>query len=332
MNQQIERSKVQPVFDPDNVGASLNIIEAQIPVSAPYLSGTIIGDMLSRTKGNGYEPNGAREYVLGDDPRHIDHRITARQANGWPYVREHYRDIQPNLFVVTDMLQTRNKLRSERDVFGEFPEQLLAMSAIASLLRIAESQGMPATVIAGGDKGIAIPYRQPQQGRIHLLESAKEMARILKKDNNPENDPATYHLADLLSFAGRQCIESVVAVVSDFRDRGPDDPDHGWREPLGRLAESGNELLVVETTDPLDFKIPETDDRVWVDGDILWVGNDRRGRANRARYESDAKQQSAAIAQTIRSVGAHHIRLDTREGRWRDSFLKQLQAETSIRI
>ena len=84
-----------PVFDPENVGASLDRLDAKIPVHAQWLQGTLVGDLQSKRRGHGIDIDGVRPYIPGDDPRYIDHRATARQPDHWPQIREHYADITP---------------------------------------------------------------------------------------------------------------------------------------------------------------------------------------------------------------------------------------------
>jgi hypothetical protein len=322
----LDAPSVQPVFDPADPGQSLDVVRAMLPLNARWHKGIFAGEQPSLKLGSGRERDGIRDYESGDSTRDIDWRLLAREEDQFatPQIRERHRDITPALWIVTDLGQSRNRIINQRDNPGEFPEQFLAMSAVVALMRIAQAKNMRWGVIASDDHGIAIADRHPKGGRNNFLHNAERFAELVAPDED-KHVKAEYPLAELFRFAGEKCSGSVVAVVSDFRSEAAPEPgkDPSWQQPLEFLSKK-NDLITVETTNPWDFRFPETDDRIMVDGKVIDVGNGRRGRANRARYEHDSQQQAQAIQEALTSAGARQISLSTERGRWLDDFTAQL--------
>ncbi len=322
----VEMSQADPVFDPANVGESLDVLREQLPMRDQSFRGTVVGEFASSQKGSGFDINGVRDYVLGDDTRHVDWRATARQPDHQLQVREHYRDTMPALWVVTDALQSRNEVNP-----GYFSEQQLALSAVTGLIRIANLQGMPSAVIASDDYETAIAQRQPMHGKVHLRRTAQMLADVMLAEAS-EDTTAPGHLAELLRYGSQRCMGSIVAVVSDFREvADPDDAEQGWKTPLEDLIRRGNQLVAVEVTNPWDYRLPATVDRFTTREGVLWVGNDKQGQRQRAQYEADAQAQQVAIDDALAGIKAHHIKLSTAEPQWLGSFRDQLRPNGAYR-
>jgi uncharacterized protein (DUF58 family) len=310
-----ETVALQPVFDPANPGASLDRIHAELPQFDGKMLGLISGETVSPKRGTGADRDGVRPFEEGDDVRNIDWNVTARQPDRWPQVRLHMKDITPSMYIVTDMLQSRHEAAEP----GYYTEQELALSATAAFLRIARGKEMPATVIASSDNGIRTPKPEPQQGRKPMLNTMQRLSSVALEEK-PKQE-ASHHLSDLLGYAARHCTQSLVVVISDFRDKAPDAPNHAWGKPLDRLSRQGNQLIAVETTNPNDFKLPELVSRFEANGEKLWADEEDQ----RAQYEQDAKAQQKAIDGALAAAGVHHIKLDTTEPRWMDAFLTGLR-------
>lgn len=316
--------QVDPVFDPAHVGASLDAIKGRLPLNALWLRGNIVGEMVSKRRGQGYDVDGVRPYVPGDDPRYIDHNITARQPDQWPQLREHYADVTPNLWLVTDALQSRNSFNP-----GYFSEQRLALSAVTAFMRIAQIEGVPAASLASNDHKI-IEQRRPGQGKAHILKTAKFLAGGMNesRDRGAGEIITPPSLSALLRYAGKRCAEDIVVVVSDFRDTaGPSDAINGWKPALDTLAKQGNNLIAVELTNPWDYQLPTTADRLTTGQGVMWIGSGKRGRQYRADYAEAALEQQAKIDASLAAAGAHHIKLATDQSRWVASFRDQINRQ-----
>ena len=317
---------IDPVFDPSNPGESLDMVYERLGFDRQQFNGIYAGEHTALSKGEGSDIDGVREYEVGDPWQRIDWPMTMNEGGRQLYIRERYENISPSVIIVTDMLQTRNKVENPRDNPGEFPEQLLAMSAVVALLRMAQVEELPSAVIASDDNGIVLPPRQPSTGRGHIFKHAEQLAEVINL--NDKSQKPDYLLRDLLSEVGSRINNSILVVVSDFRDEEApkDGKQPGWVEPLSDLAGRRNQIIAIETTNPWDFKLPETDDRIMVNGEILYVD-----QVSRDRYEKNSKLQSSAISKSLAELGVRHVTLSTVEGNWTTNLSEQLkQPKTSI--
>lgn len=336
-----EQLTIQPVFDPANVGASLDRIKAQLSIKRPQLQGAVVGDTTSLRKGEGYDMDGVRGYEVGDDPRYIDWRVTARQTDDELLVREHFHDITPNLWILTDMLQSRHTVNP-----GYFSEQNLALSAVTAMMRIADAQLMPTAMIAANNERLAVRHKTPREGRQHVRRTIHELAAALPVSEEPkkggkfrnprpglELQKASVTLADTLKYAAKHCIQDMVVVVSDFRDvAAPDDIEHGWQQPLKQLAKQGNDIIAIELTNPHDYELPAEATRFLTSNGVIWVGQDKKSQVVRAAFKEAAAAQQEAIDTTLLQAKARHLKLSTADPLWLTSLRKQLRVGAARKL
>ena len=306
--------EIQPVFDPHQPGRSIDAIRALLPQRAHTLAGMQVGDTASKRLGQGIEIDGIRPYQPGDESRHIDWRSTGRQTDGTLMVRQHYNEITPTLWIVTDMFQARHEANA-----GHFSERDLAASAVMSLLSLADRQGMPSAVVAVHERGIW--QQKPGRGRQHIRQAGGGIARLmLEKLTQPI---AERPLAAGLKSVAKTAADNIVIVASDFRGSDPTDQNTGWKRPLQQLAHHGNDITAVEFTNPWDFTLPEESDRFTFGATGAFVGGKKR-RQFRGTYANLAAEQQKAIDDAIAASGAVHLRLSTDQGRWLSSLRDQL--------
>lgn len=309
----------EPIFDPEHPGASLHRFNKLVlPLRRP-LDGLINGDISSPRRGEGFEKDGLREYQDGDNERHVDWYATARLGQQTPLIRERYRDITPNLYVVTDAPQERNAITQ-----GEFfSEQELAMSVGGVMLLMAQKQGIPTSLFAINDSETR-GSKRPSSGRSHMLQSGRQLAGLAGKEANASDKQQ--HLSELLSRVARTATKSVVVVVSDFRDADPDAKENGWLAPLQHLRGNENNIVAVELTNPEDYEMPEEVERLNLgEGKVAWLGRGRSAQKTRDIYRELALEQQAGIDNALTQVRATHIQLSTTDPLWFSSLKGQLR-------
>ncbi len=328
-----ETIAIEPLVDPENIGGSLDAI---IPIQANLLSGWHYGDTDSRRRGSGFEIDGINDYEPGDDPRLIDWRATARHPEHWPQIRQHYAEITPSLWLVTDIADKRYTANG-----GHFSEQQLAVSAILTLMRQAEAQGMPVALAATNGTELFME-KEPVRSKQHLLGAGNKLTELTAQQpsepirrrwlagrarHEAPQDGVT--LDTVLEQVSKRAVQSVVAIVSDFRycDE-PENTTNGWAQPLWELAKHGNDIIAVELKNPQDDALPEKADNFWLDAGAVALKG-REGEAIRARYAELAIEQQEAIDSTLSGVKAAHIVLSTTEPEWRTSLYEQLQANNA---
>ena len=317
-----ETIQIDPVFDPTRVGASLDVIQAHLELEEPLLRGVITGDEASRRKGGGLERDGLRPYEPGDDIHRIDWVSTAAQSDSSIMLRERHADITPNMWVLTDVLQSRYTHNP-----GYFSERDLGLSAVMKMFGIASLHGMPAAVMAVNDSRL-IDQMQPAQGDNHTFDTAKLLARNMTMHESSTPERPSQHLAALLKYAGSRCAEEVVVVVSDFRDSAdPKAGENGWHKHLSQLREQRNEIFAIELTNPWDYQLPEKADRLRTGNSVTWIGSGKQGRQHRADYAEAAQEQQIKIDKSLAAAGAFHIKLATDQPQWVKSFREQISRQ-----
>ena len=234
-----------------------------------------------------------REYVPGDDVRHIDWNVTARMDA--TYVREYLEDREITaqfLLDVSPSVDFGTATALKRDLLIDF---------VAVLARLLTRQGnRVGAVIYGRHVERVIPARS---GRMQVLRLVDELERRPRLDHAPETA-----LAELLETALRSVRRrSLVFVISDFFSVP------GWQRPLALLARR-HEVLAIRLSDPRERELPdigmvamndaETGEHVWVDT------SDRRFRA---RFADVVRRREAELSATFRRCGTETLELSTEE-------------------
>jgi hypothetical protein len=339
-----ENSDPERLFDTSHIGAS---IREPLPINGHWLSGLISGDNNSFRKGHGEERDGTRLLQDGDDARLIDHRASSRMTDGSIIVRERYADITPTLYVVTDVFRSRSSINP-----GICSEQLLGASVIAGLLRTADSEGIPTSLVAASDRSLYV-QELADMGLPHLLRTGQDIATLIDTDQPMSISSTRRHgregriekprlgkdeklkLADVIKRAGRLILakESMIVLVSDFRDDlEPRDVSGGWFSQARRLQEAGSVLLAVELTNADDFQLPEKDATLKVEDTKSWIGSGKRDKLSQTRRDLYAKKtalQQVEIDALLKRVTLGHIKLSTipgeRPGQWLRDIRTQLR-------
>ncbi len=255
------------------------------------LDGWLQGDYRTIFRGQGLDLADIREYVAGDDVRHIDWNVTARMDS--PYVREYHEDREITaqfLLDVSPSVDFGTAAALKRDLLIDF-------AAVLSRLLTRHGNRVGAVVYGNGVERV-IPARS---GRMQVLRLINELQRRPRL----ERAPATA-LADLLDTALRSIRRrSLVFVISDFFSTP------GWERPLNQLSRR-HETLAIRLVDPREREIPEIGMVVMNDaetGEHLWI--DTSDRKFRRRFEDVVKRREAALAETFRRAGVDVLELDT---------------------
>ncbi|TMB72446.1 MAG: DUF58 domain-containing protein [Chloroflexi bacterium] len=244
-------------------------------------------------RGYGLDLADIREYVFGDDVRHIDWNVTARMDA--PYVREYHEDREITAHFLLDVspsvdFGTASALK--RDLLIDF---------VAVLARLLTRHGNKVgAVVYGNGVERVIPARS---GRVQVL----RLVDLLERRPRLESSPATA-LSELLETALRQVRRrSLVFIISDFFTAP------GWERGLTLLSRR-HEVLAIRLTDPRERELPEIGMVVMNDaetGEHLWV--DTSDRRFRKRFADVVQRREAALAETFRKAGVDTLELSTEE-------------------
>jgi uncharacterized protein (DUF58 family) len=241
------------------------------------LDGRLQGDYRTLFRGQGTDFRDLRDYVWGDDVRHIDWNVTARMDE--LFVREFTEDRELSAWILVD--------RSPSMAFGRqgrTKEEVLVDLA-GTLSRV---------LVRGGNHVGAVVYDghqlwtvRPRQGRNQVLALMGELLR-------PVEGGASTDLRVLLEHSARLIRRrSMVVLISDFISKP------GWERPLLRLTER-NEVLAIRIVDPLERELPDAGLLVVRDaetGEQLMV--DSSDPELRRRLRAAAEAQDASIRQAV---------------------------------
>jgi len=257
------------------------------------LDGWLQGDYRTLFRGYGMDLADIREYVPGDDVRHIDWNVTARMDT--PYVREYHEDREITaqfLLDVSPSVDFGTARALKRDLLIDF---------VAVLARLLTRHGnRVGAVVYGNHVERMVPASGGREQVLRLID-------VLEKRPRLEQAPATA-LAELLD-TGLTSIRrrSLVFVISDFFSTP------GWERPLTLLSRR-HEVLAIRLTDPRERELPEIGLVVMNDaetGEHLWV--DTSDGKFRKRFDDVVRRREEALAATFRRAGVETLELSTEE-------------------
>jgi len=255
------------------------------------LDGVLHGDYRTLFRGYGLDLADLREYVYGDDVRHIDWNVTARLQT--PYVREYNEEREVAAWFLLDL--------SPSVSFGSERVQKRAVSTefVAVLARILTRHGNRVGAMCyGSDVDTVIP---PRSGRRQVLHIMHRMASRPELAQAPATDlglllRTAYHVVPR---------RSLMFVVSDFISVD------GWAQPLAHLAQR-HDVVAVRLYDPLEMALPDLGMVVVQDaetGEQLFV--DTHDRGFRRRFEAAAAAREEALRSAFVVAGVDALELST---------------------
>ncbi len=255
------------------------------------LDGVLHGDYRTLFRGYGLDLADLREYVYGDDVRHIDWNVTARLQT--PYVREYNEEREVAAWFLLDL--------SPSVSFGSKRVRKSAVSTefVAVLARILTRHGNRVGAMCyGSNVDTVIP---PRSGRRQVLHIMHRMAARPELARSPATD-----LGDLLRTAYHVVPRrSLMFVVSDFISV------EGWAQPLAHLAQR-HDVVAVRLYDPLEMSLPDLGMVVVQDaetGEQLFV--DTHDRGFRRRFEAAAAAREKDLRSAFVVAGVDALELST---------------------
>ena len=263
---------------------------------ARQVTRTLPGERRAPGVGAGTELAQIRQYVVGDDVRHLDPAASAR--TGEPHVRLHVPERTLTTWIVLDVSPSMAFGTSDRLKADVAEGAALAVGRLA--LRRAGSVGL----LRFGDGEVRLsPPRGAKTGLIGLR-------RALADGVVPDGSGDPRALADALARLGRVARGAgLVVVISDFRDHD------GWATPLGALR-ARHSVLAVDIGDPREAEVPSAGVLSVVDpesGRLVQVNTSRR--SVRERFAALEAERRAEIHRELRRLRVDHLVLST-EGEW----------------
>ncbi len=262
------------------------------------LDGLLQGDYRGLVSGLGSESGEAREYVPGDDVRHMDWNVTARM--GHAHVRDTVADRELETSVLIDLSPSLDFGTARRTK----AELALAAAGAIGLLTDRAGNRLGAVI----SDGATIQEFRAGTGRRHLMALLHRLHTLaLESDPTPPTNapgqPRTF--TDALMRLTRPNHRGGLAVI--ISDLLTDD----WSDALAAVSRR-HETLVIEIVDPRELELPDVGVIELVDSETGAIREvDTRNRKFRARYAEAGRQRLAHHADSVRSARADHLVLRT---------------------
>jgi uncharacterized protein (DUF58 family) len=263
------------------------------------LDGRLAGGYRTARRGAGTDLAGLREYVEGDDARHIDWNATARLDQA--QLRLFNEDRELTVWLVLD--RSASMLvgapgRGKHDVLAE-------LALVLGRLFARGGNRVGALLYDNG----AVRAVPPGTGRGHVLRIGAELARDRVHarpvpGNKAPRYPGTTDLAAMLDAVARLARRrALIIVISDFIGDGD------WERSLRRLGPR-HEVAALRVTDAADDELPDAGLVVVEDsetGEQLLV--DTGDPLLRARLRAGVEERDAALEAGMRAarVPVHRV-------------------------
>jgi len=260
------------------------------------LDGRLAGGYRTAHRGTGTDLAGLREYVEGDDARHIDWNVTARLNE--PQLRVFNEDRELTVWLVLDRSASMTvgaPGRGKHDVLSE----------LALLLARLFGRGGNRVGALLYDTG-AVRTVPPGTGRGHALRIGAVLARTAGARRGTGQHGSTTDLAAMLDAVAKLARRrALIVVISDFIGDGD------WGRSLLRLVPR-HEVVALRVLDAADDELPdvglvvvedaETGEQIVIDsGDPLL----------RARLRAGVEERDARLAEGMRRAGVPIHRIGT---------------------
>ena len=286
------------------------------------LEGRLAGGFRTAHRGPGTDLAGLRDYLEGDDARHIDWNVTARLNE--PQLRVFTEDRELTVWLVLDRSASMTA-----GVPGRGKDEVAAELAVVLARLFTRGGNQVGAVLYDNGAVRALP---PGSGRRHVLHLAVLLSRTAGMSTTPATGDrprpsrlqisrlrvnghrrnttsahrGTTNLAAMLDAVARLARRrALIIVISDFIGDGD------WERSLLRLGPR-HEVVALRVVDAADGELPEAGLMVVEDaetGEQLFV--DSGDPLLRARLRAAVADRDARLAAGMRRAGVPVHRIDT---------------------
>jgi len=224
----------------------------------------LYGRRASHVRGRGLDFEELREYVVGDDVRSIDWRVTARTTK--PYLRVYSEERDRPTMIVVD--QRINMFFGSRT---SMKSVVAAEIAALAAWRVFQQGDRVGALIFNDNDTDSVRMRRSRGTVLRILDRIAKQNHELRADSSVRSRPE--RLNEILHRVSELCRHDALIVISSDYD-GADD---ATRDLLMRLAQS-NDVVCCFAYDPLAVKMPAPNQLVVSDGELqveLSLGQDK---------------------------------------------------------
>ncbi len=245
------------------------------------------GEYRSVFRGQGIEFAEVRAYQEGDDFRAIDWNVSARF--GHPFVKSYAEERELTLLLIVDQSGSLH--------FGHPLSKAAVAVEVAAVLALAAARHhdrVGALMFADRVEYVV----RPAKGRGHALRVIRDLLAFAPRGRGTNLGEALRYATKLLRH------RAIVAVISDFRA-------DGWEDPLARLSEH-NDLVAITIDDPRELQVPEAG---WVDFSDAETGQrvllDTSDPGTRTRLLVASERLAQERSRRLQQAGVDRVSLRT---------------------
>jgi uncharacterized protein (DUF58 family) len=256
---------------------------------------TFVGEYKSTFKGTGMEFVDVREYMVGDDIRSIDWKVTARM--GRPYVKKFVEERELTVILCVDA--------SGSGYFGTRSQFKLEQSAqvAATIAFSAVSNNDKVGLLFFTDR--VERFIPPRKGKQHVMRLVRDILLFEPLQRGTRPAAALEFLMRILKH------RAILFLISDFL--GPGYASDAVRVPLG-LSARRHDLVAIPITDPAELELPRVglvDLEDMESGEVVTVDTSNGGL--RRRYQEHMRSAVARRDRLFTQLGIDSIPLHTHE-------------------
>ena len=264
----------------------------QVEVAASRLANdSMVGAYLSSFKGRGMDFEELREYLPGDDVRHIDWNVTNRL--GRPFVKRYREERELTMILAVDISAS-----GDFASVGRTKRHLAAEVAGTLAFSAARSGDKVGLMLFTGEVELYVP---PSKGRRHLLRLLREILFFEPKHRGTSVAAALRNLHHRL---GRR---SMVFLLSDFLQP----TDRTLAQAVGQLS-ARHDMVCLHLHDPGEAELPDAGLVTLEDaetGELVELNLSRA--AVREQYAAVNARRLAELNEALQREGVSTLRLET---------------------
>lgn len=245
------------------------------------LNSTRAGHFRSVFRGQGMEFDQVREYVPGDDVRHMDWNATAR--SGRPFVKVHVEERDLCVLLALDVSPS-----SDFGTVGSTKRE--QMAELAAVLAFAALRGDDriGLVLFSDQIELTVP---PGRGRAHVLGIVRAVLSHHAVGRGTRLVPTLQHLQRLYKRRA-----AIFLITDFFTEEEPEVLDRALR-----VATQRHEVVAIRCNDSLEHELPDVGLLVMEDAETgALVELDTHDPKVRAAYEARAEELERDLAERLR--------------------------------
>ena len=235
-----------------------------------------------------------RRYELGDDLRHVNWKVFARQRK--LYVKEFDAETNMNLYLLVD-----NTKSMQCKSGGKFTKHEYATTLAASLahLGLKQRDAVALAMLGDGVDAYLDPSSKPGQWDNCL--------QMLSKTNHGQKTSLRKSLEQSAMLARHR---GLVILLSDLVEEQSQDATEGFQRGIGQLRHREHEVVVFHILDPWERCLPDSGRCRFLDLETPWEVTTEIASVRRA-YAERVDQWCAKLESICHDNGVDRIELTT---------------------